>query len=561
MARMVPPQPSLLTESSAERLLFAELARQLPADYTVLHGVKWLARKGGRLRDGEADFIVAHPQHGILVLEAKGGAISRDGATGQWWSRDRDGVRHPIKDPFDQAQRNMHALVDKLGDAPSTRSFAYPFARAVAFPDTLVGGTYLGPAAPRELIIDSRDLTNLMPALQRPWAAAQGSGPGDAGVSALVDLLQPTFELARPGLAGAILEERTALIRLTEQQYALLDFLGNHRRVAVSGTAGSGKTVLALEEVRRLARQGFRVLFTCFTKALAAWAREALRRDLGADMERVVVNNYHDFAADIARRAGIALPADVTTLAPDDATRFFQEILPEHLLDALAIVPDRFDAIVVDEGQDFADGWWVTLEELLVDPADGVLFVFYDDNQRIFGQRGSYPIPPPHFTLTQNCRTTRGIHEVAARYRTFGAPTTCPGPEGRPPVEISITPGDEVGALRKVVHELVVEQRIPLDDIVVLTPRGPKTSRLADGTRLGNFVVSWGEGGPKAVRCRSVHAFKGLESPVVILAEPERAHAATLAPLLHVAMTRAQHHLVVLGTLPVPELVKTPTVT
>ena len=63
---------------------------------------------------------------------------------------------------------------------------------------------------------------------------------------------------------------------------------------------------------------------------------------------------------------------------------------------ALAIVPDRFDAIIVDEGQDFADGWWVTLEELLVNPEDGILFVFYDDNQRIFDQRGSYPVPPPH---------------------------------------------------------------------------------------------------------------------------------------------------------------------
>ncbi len=557
---MVPPQPSPLTESRAERLLFAELARQLPADYTVLHSVKWLARRGGGLQDGEADFIVAHPQHGILVLEVKGGAISRNGPAGKWRSRAQNGKIYEVKDPFDQAQRSMRALVDKLGDAPTTRPFTYPFARAVAFPDTLVGGTYLGPAAPRELIIDSRDLTNLLPALQRPWATAKGPGPGEAGVAALVDLLQPTFELARPGLAGAILEERAALIRLTEQQFALLDFLGNHRRVAVSGTAGSGKTLLALEEVRRLARQGFRVLFTCFNKALAAWAREALRQDLGADMERVVVNNYHDLAADFAQRAGITLPADVAALAPDEATRFFQEVLPQHLLDALAVVSDRFDAVVVDEGQDFADGWWVTLEELLVDPDDGILFVFYDDNQRIFGQRGSYPIPPPHFTLTQNCRTTRRIHEVAATYRTEGTPTTCPGPEGRSPVEITVAPGDEITALRKVIHELVVEEGIPLDDIVVLTPRGPKTSRLMEGTRLGNFTVTWGDGGPKAVPCRSIHAFKGLESPVVILAEPERVHAESLAPLLHVALTRAQHHLVVLGELPVPQQVKTPTV-
>jgi len=49
---MIPPQPSQLTESNAERRLFAELAHQLPGDYTVLHGVKWLALSGGKPRHG-----------------------------------------------------------------------------------------------------------------------------------------------------------------------------------------------------------------------------------------------------------------------------------------------------------------------------------------------------------------------------------------------------------------------------------------------------------------------------------------------------------------------------
>ncbi|MBA2278066.1 MAG: AAA family ATPase [Chloroflexia bacterium] len=447
----------------------------------------------------------------------------------------------------------MYALRDKLRDAPGTRPFTYPLGRAVAFPDVLVGDTALGPAASRDLVIDSRDLSGLARGVERAWRAFTGSDtiarPGDAGVAALVALLRPTIELARPGLAGAIKGERDELLRLTEQQIALLDFLGSHRRVAISGTAGSGKTVLALEQVHRLARQGFRVLFTCYTKALAAWARESLGRDLGPDMNRVVVNNYHDLAADFARRSGMTLPAE-RELSAEDAAYFFANTLPQHLLDALAGVPDRFDAIVVDEGQDFADIWWVTIEALLADAQSGVLFIFYDDNQRIFSVRGGYPIPPPHFSLTHNCRTTQRIHEAAAAYHTSGPPPDCRGPEGRPPVVVDVAPGEEVAALRKVVHTLVVEEGVPLDDLVVLTPRGSKTSRLPEGARLGNFTLTWGDGGPDALRCRSIQAFKELERPVVILAEPERAHAASRIPLLHVALSRAQHQLIILGALP-----------
>jgi molybdopterin-guanine dinucleotide biosynthesis protein len=553
MARMFPPTIREGTESGAERALFAELARQLPNEYAVLHGVRWLSREGGRARDGEADFLVAHPRRGVLVLEVKGGGVRRDGATGRWFSRDRRGDLHPIKDPFEQAARSAFALRDKLREAPGTRPFAFAVERAVALPDVLAGDGGLGPEVPRELVIDSADLPRLERALLRAWGPAAGPGPGEAGVAALIDLLRPTVELARPGLVGAMARERVEFLRLTEQQVALLDFLGNHRRAAVSGAAGSGKTLLALEQVRRLARQGFRVLFTCYNKALADWAREALAADLGPAMDRVVVDNYHDLAFDFAARAGLRVPTEAQAVAAGDATRFFEEELPQHLLDALAALPDRFDAVVVDEGQDFADVWWVTLEALLADPAEGVLFVFYDDHQRIFGRQGAYPIPPPHFPLAKNCRTTRRIHDAAMGYRDGGAAVACAGPEGRPPEEIPVAPGGEAEALRRVLHRLTQEEGIAPADIVVLSPRGPKTSRLAEGTALGNLALTWHAAGPGQVRCRSVQAFKGLESPVVVLAEPERAHPANRDALLHVALSRAQHHLVVLGRLPAPD--------
>lgn len=554
MARMYPP--ALAADgppiSPAERILFKEFARQLGPEWTVLHSVHWLSRQGGRAHDGEADFVIAHPRHGVLVLEVKGGVIRRDATTLAWSSENLGGVAHPIKDPFEQATRNLYALRDKLAETAATAGFPYRLARAVAFPDILVGENDLGPNAPRAMIIDSGDLSTLARALGRAWELAPGAalpGPGGAGVAALVELLKPPLELARPGLLGAMRREGEELLRLTEQQYALLDFLGGHRRVAIDGAAGSGKTLLALEQCRRLARTGFRVLFTCYNKALAAFARETLLRDLGPAMALVTVDNYHDLAANLAERAGIALPP-AGSLTADALSTYFQEELPEHFERALMAVPDRYDAIVVDEGQDFADTWWLTLESTLADPADGIFFIFYDDNQRIYSTRGDYPIPPPHFQLRHNCRTTKRIHEAAMIFHSGTVKPACRGPEGRALVETRTTPEDELATLRRVLHELVAVEGVPLGEIVVLTPRNQRTTRLQDGTRLGNITLTWGEDGPNTVRCRSIHAFKGLESPVVILAEPERAHASTRVPLFYVALSRAQHHVIVLGQLP-----------
>ena len=554
MARLI---PAALPDdgagvSAAERVLFREFGRQLGPEWTVLHSVHWLARVGGRSRDGEADFVLAHPRRGVLVLEAKGGAIARDELSQGWTSTDLGGVEHPIKDPFEQAERNMYALRDKLADAPETAGFPWRLARAVAFPDVLIGDVDLGPNAPRALILDSGDLATVVKALGRTFDAAPGGGPGpgEGGVAELARLLKPPVELRRPGLLGEMRRDEVAFLRLTAEQYRLLDFLGGHRRVAIDGAAGSGKTLLALEQTRRLARQGFRVLFTCYNKALAAWARDALAADLDDAMALVTVENYHDLAARLVAAAGLPVPP-LGTLDADALSRHFADELPNQFLDALGVLPERFDAIVTDEGQDFADGWWVTLEALLADPADGPLAIFYDDNQRIYGNgaTGAYPIPRPHFVLPHNCRTTRHIHDAALAYHRGDRRPVCLGPTGRPLAALDVD-ADLLGALRRAVHELTAIEGVPPSEIVVLSTRGPKTSALAEGTKLGNLTLTWGKARPGQLRARSVHAFKGLECPVVILAEPERAHADTRDALLYVALSRAQHHVVVLGQLP-----------
>ncbi len=141
------------------------------------------------------------------------------------------------------------------------------------------------------------------------------------------------------------------------------------------------------------------MLYTCSNTALADWARDWLADRLQIeDQERLFVDNYHNLAQYLVRQAGAKLPTAAQLSNPEVANCYYAEDLPNLLLESLDKVEDRFDAMIVDEGHDFADLWWLTLEGLFDDPSRGIMTIFYDDHQRIYADRGhDFPIPPPHF--------------------------------------------------------------------------------------------------------------------------------------------------------------------
>jgi hypothetical protein len=114
MAQMHPNRIDSDTKSNAECLLYETFRDDLDDSYTVFHSVAWQAIDvDGRPRDGEADFIIAHPDRGVLVLEAKGGSIRHDPRVG-WGSIDHTGHAHLIKDPFAQSRDSKYVLLDLL---------------------------------------------------------------------------------------------------------------------------------------------------------------------------------------------------------------------------------------------------------------------------------------------------------------------------------------------------------------------------------------------------------------------------------------------------------------
>lgn len=539
------------TTSDAE-LLLLEKFEALPDPFAVFHSVKWFAK--GRGSVGEADFIIAHPDHGVLVLEVKGGQISID--RGEWYSTDYSGHIHSIHDPCEQAERNRWALRDWLAEDPRTNRLRYAIFPAVALPDSRVERD-IRPDCPADIFIDMTHLDNLEDRLLTIFAywqpradAANRMMDGRAAVDALLDLLVPTRTL-RPRIAEVFQRERRQIDALTQQQFSVLKMLQRYKRAAIVGGAGTGKTMLAMEKAQQLAEAGYRVLFLCYNRNLADW----LLRTIGT--QNIFVCTYH---ALIGITSGWAqIPSYRSTMDWDELNRR----APDLLLDATSIMrspgsaaADKlFDAVIVDEAQDFEDHWWISLPEVLKDPQEDVFYVFFDDNQRLYTELSNIPMEQPPFYLSENLRNTRHIHAALTPYAHTDEETECLGPEGRPVEHIPAdTPKAAKDALQRVLHRLINEEGLLPGEVVVLTPASERRSRWRPDMQLGNFILTWDleTDMHNAIRVCTIYRFKGLESAVVILTELDQVRENIQDQLVYVGLSRARHHVVVVGSLPEP---------
>ncbi len=348
---------------SAERKVYEALEKDLDKSFSVFYSVAWLSKpRKGDPRDGEVDFVVVHPERGLLLVEVKGGRIARDGRTGTWTSTDRDGVTHEIKDPVGQAKRSKYALLDKMTEHPYWRNRRIGLGHAVILPDCATPSSPLSPDAPFDITLFAADMQRLGEEIVEVFEYWQRQGDGEfrlgkEGVKLVTELLAPSWDLKTP-LSVAIAEDDQQILTLTEQQYKVLDLLSRQRRVAVSGGAGTGKTVLAMEKARRLAKEGLSVLLTCFNRPLA----EYLKASAG-DIENVEICNFHRLCYRMAKEGGVPLPR-----SGGGDRAYFDRTMPEALLKALDNTETRFDAIIVDEGQDFLETWWEPLQFCLTDP-------------------------------------------------------------------------------------------------------------------------------------------------------------------------------------------------
>ena len=533
------PTPMLPTESSAERKLYEGLRDQLPDDLVVYHGVKWL-QLGERAREGESDFLIADPRRGILCVEVKGGALSFDPATRTWQQNGR-----PLKkDPFAQAQETVHWLEQRMKMVPGWSEWKPAFGYAVAFPD----GDYkieAHPNSPLDITIDRRDMDTLADRVAKimdRWGDAQPAAATD-GMRALQETMGYRIEILAPiGVRFDAAERR--MIQLTEEQSYIRDFIRRQPRLAVMGTAGSGKTLIAIQTATWLAEHGHRTLFTCLNKRLGQYIA-----DMTSTEDNIRAAHYHSLAYDLARE-GDTIEERGDEPLPDERA-YFDNHLPAALKQAADVLATRFDAIVVDEAQDFKEQYWEGLLAFHVNPERTPLYLFADDNQNIYGG-GTLPVQPNEIfgPLRRNMRNSREIQQFVQALHRGDQPPLVDGPEVGPVRVIAYSNSEDLAEKAGDVLKELLAQEVPLDDIVLLTPSMLTKSTLRSRSEMGGIPISEDEL-PGTLLTSTLHGFKGLERSVVILAELGERGDRRLVEFLYVGGSRARFQLVLLA---VPEV-------
>lgn len=557
MAKMYPDPISPDTNSDAERKMYALFRDKLDDNFTVMHSCKWVNKlPDGPAIEGECDFIILHPQYGALCVEVKGGGIEVKINSGgeTWYSTDRHGVQHELKrSPATQAQSSQYALRDKLSADKRTKGmWSAPGIQvkwAVCFPDVGVAAGYnLGPNIPNEVVIDGTRAFTMQRTIEdifSYWHSERGlrknQQPGSSGVNNLVDVLAPSWKL-KALKSVALAEVADKIEQLTQDQFVVLNFLNGKKRAVVTGGAGTGKTLLAMELATRRASEGISTLYMCFNRNLADWVKSQIGK----------VNNLEVMTFDETVRHFAKL-AKISWSPPANFEERLDSYLPTTLLTATERTDQRFEAIVIDEGQDFRELWWVGIEDMLDE--NGNMYVFYDDNQAIYTSPQDLPIDIDlSLPLYTNCRNTRNIHDAFQPYTS--SQSICNADAGPEIIRISTKNQSSEALLKRTLLNLVNEEGISPKDITLLTPRSEVESQWDDGKELGTLMLTWDLTLPVeqelTIPVSTIHSYKGLENLVVIMTELDYVVAEKRNELIYIGLSRAKAQVIILGDLPEP---------
>lgn len=508
-------------QNSAEIKVYNVLQKLDSNNYDIFYSRKFAAVVKGERSEYEADFIIAdlnnNRLNAILIIEVKGGRITFNGASDEWKQNGR-----PLDDPTKQVTGIMHSLVNRYADI----SRRVPFGWSLCFPEIIAPDANQMPSVLNSLqLIDSLYLSAIEKQLPELFKYIREQNPGRYGDD--LKQYQSFKESLLRGLGAVIplhkqidfAEQR--FIQLTTEQMQLLHIVSANKNIFVTGPAGSGKTVMATTLAREEYEAGQKVLLLTFNRVLANNIRNGLQ--LPRDQQQLDVATYHS----IARRKIDEF--DPQWWAENSKTDEFWTLGAAIKLDELLKDSEpEYDVIIVDEGQDFYELWFESLDKLLK-PA-GSFYVFMDEHQNIFKAYTKIPVNRNFlkFPLTKNCRNTKNIINYLEQLIDGKIELNQDTPEGEPLRIIDFK--NDVEQLNKIKDEwrrLVEEENISPDRIVLMFNTLKKESCIGNTRKFGKYPIEAvdrrsGKPNPKAVNYTTINTFKGLEADIVFIIDTDK---------------------------------------
>ena len=523
-----------VARKGAEIALYYLLRQNLPDNYTAIYNVEWLCKHSAadivdpytksRLNPteypiGETDFILASSQ-GVLVLEVKGGSVFIE--KGTWYSMDREGRSHEIENPLNQARRNMFALISSLGGCPGFRNRFVPFGYAV-----VLGQTEIWPEeipdqrlfifeeqVGNELIGRLQELQGYWRHLWQEYRGKQLPGLESGDLAKIVELFAPTTSLRKRPARAELDQFKEEVFELTENQLDVLKCRDGNRKAVITGGAGTGKSLLAMEKARKISGLGYKTLFTCPNRMLAKYVNLQLQK-----VENLDIMNFHSLCYQWGKKAGIGDLIDPdhpgVKKIPFD---YYRKTLPEVLFDAAHVIDDKYEAIIVDEAQEMESLYWTALQSCLAED-EAVFYIFCDPTQAIWHHGHALPFQEPTFRLYKNLRNSRKVFSQLQKL--CAEPGYEAGCTNDGEFEAIVLTEDEnlLIRLEKLLGYLV-NQGFSLKEIAIVTGKSRDTSELAAVNNIGSFkLTSDLYNTEDRVLFSSARRFRGMEAMAVIMVE------------------------------------------
>jgi ribosomal protein L18E len=412
----------------------------------------------------------------------------------------------------------------------------------------------------------------------------------------------PQLEVQSPN-SDADSTQSTLWRMLNQRQRVLVRQRNKTGYRRIKGSAGSGKTVVIAARAVQCASEGKRVLVMAYNKTMAGYLRSLINGcAVKTDQEHVLSNiecrHYHGWCLELLERAGIAKPQAPRGQATEEDWQYYNKSLGDAAQQALRRSAeyqfDPYDAIMVDEGQDFYLEWWQCLRLAVKEGEDedgyaiGEMLLAADATQDLYGTAAAWTdeamsgagFRGPWFELEASYRMPPALIPLISlfvdQYLPHSALINRPIQSDAKPdafpftwTWINITMDNVCEAISEETQRLIkisngrnivvqIPGKMGVQVVQILASKGINTSHIFNDR---------GENSKDSFMLRAdipgvitPHSFKGCEAPLVIawidtFGRSDKRNAA------YVALTRVQRHnkgseLVVLNS--APELARLP---
>jgi len=489
VAILVPAELDLdALRPEAERNVIRQLLNGLDNDWYIVPKVQVLIEG----QNAEIDVVLVSPHLGVVLLEIKGGLISV--RNGVWYQYDR----LLKKNPFEQVGAAKHRLIARLHEMRVNLA-GFFMSEVVVLPNVGdIPAEGLGPGAPRNRIWGTHDLLGV-PHLISDIHKEKPPVSKD-GVLKYLRALCPTVELTEVGgrfHAGAV----NRIDAATRMHLDNLVGLADNQQFLVTGGAGTGKTYLAEKWARRCEARGEKTLFLSYNVPLAE--EIAVRVE---DTE-IVVGSYHRYLETLLKPHGYKVPST-------PPSEWWLNVPAAELVKHADAISDRFDTVVLDEGQDFHEHWLESLKVLFRQDGPKRLLMVADPLQALYSNGWNAPAGMPFLPLTTNLRSSQAIGAHVAGLG--GANPNSAAPVGPAVQRCVATESDVAEVVAREISQLQTISDIPASQIAVLA-RHRKLRDALLSAKMPVPLVRWEERDERKIVCETIHRVKGLERLAIIM--------------------------------------------